>query len=110
MASAHTSPSPQVRLEPVTDHDVRLDGSWWPRSDDLGAELRALLPVLDEVRGPVVRLLLSAGGWATRPYRVMLADRTVTVGYLAEQPPSMMTVRCADGGTFMMRVASSGPR
>lgn len=95
----------QYQLEPVCDHHVLLEGSWWPGSGELGAELGALMPILDQVRGPVKRLLLSAVGWQTRPHRVVLADRTVSVGYLADQPPSMMTVLCADGGTFMMRVA-----
>ena len=103
--SAQSSDPPRVWLEPVRDHHMLLDGSWWPDSGDLSKELCALLPILDQVRGPVKRLLLSAVGWKTRPHRVVLADRTVSVGYLADQPPSMMTVLCADGGTFMMRVA-----
>lgn len=101
----HTSTAPRVRLEPVSDHHMLLDGSWCPRSDDLGAELPDLLPVLDRVLGPVARLLLSAVGWTTRPHHVVLADRTVSVGYLAGQPPFLMTVLCADGDTVMMRVA-----
>jgi len=100
--------SPRVWLEPVRDHHLLLDGSWSPDSGDLGVQLRTLLPVLDQVRGPVTRLLLSAAGWKTRPHHVVLADRTVSVGYLADQPPSMMTVLCADGGSFMMRVAPPG--
>jgi hypothetical protein len=107
--SARSLDPPRVWLEPVSDHHMLLDGSWWPGSDDLSAELPGLLPVLDQVRGPVTRLLLSAAGWATRPHHVVLADRTVSVGYLADQPPSMMTVICADGGTFIMHVVPSGP-
>jgi hypothetical protein len=103
-----TSPAPcdlpRVRLEPVALHHTLLDGSWWPDSTDLGAELRGLVPVLDHVRGPVTRLLLSVAGWATRPHQIVVGGRTVTVGYLSDQPPSMMTVICADGGTFSMRV------
>jgi hypothetical protein len=106
--SAHFDP-PRVRLEPVRDHHLLLDGSWWPDSGDLGVELHALLPILDRVRGPVTRLLLSAVGWTTRPHQVVDVDRTVSVGYLSDQPPSMMTVLCADGGTFMMRVIPCGP-
>lgn len=86
-----------------------LDGSWWPSPDDLGATLRALLPVLDQVRGPVARLLLGAAGWTTRPHQVVLADRTVGLENLAVQPPSMIIVRCVNGGTFSMHVAPSGP-
>jgi len=103
--SADSVDPPRVWLEPVRDHHMLLDGSWWPGSGDLGVELRGLLPVLDQVRGPVTRLLLSAAGWTTRPHLVVLADRTVSVGYLADQPPSLMTVLCADGSSFMMRVA-----
>jgi Family of unknown function (DUF5994) len=105
--SAHSSDSPRVWIEPVSEHRVLLDGSWWPRSNDLDVELPGLLPALDQIRGPVVRLLLSAAGWATRPHHVVLAGRTVSVGYLADQPPTMMTVLCADGATCVMRVVSS---
>jgi len=101
--SAQSLGPPRVWLEPVCDHHTLFEGSWWPDSGDLGTELRALLPILDQVRGPVTRLLLSAAGWKTRPHGVVLADRTVSVGYLADQPPSMMTVLCG-GDTFMMRV------
>jgi hypothetical protein len=79
--------------------------STWPGPDDLGTKLRALLPALDQVRGPVARLLLSAAGWTTRPHQLVLADRTVSLGYLSDQPPSMITVRCVDGSTFIMRPA-----
>jgi hypothetical protein len=99
---------PRVRLEPTRFHRNLLDGSWWPSSTDLAAQLGALLPVLDHVRGPVTRLLLSAGGWATRPHQITTEGRTVGVGYLAGQSPSMMTVCCADGGMFAMRVAPPG--
>ena len=106
--SAHSLDPPRIWLVPVRDHDTLLDGSWWPSSGDLGVELQALLPVLDRVRGPVTRLLLSAPGWTSRPHQVVLADRTVSVGYLADQSPSMMTVLCADGSRFIMRVNPAG--
>ena len=101
--------SPMLTLDPADDQHLLLDGRWWPGPDDLGTTLRDVLPVLDRVRGPVSRLLLSAAGWTSRPHHVVLADRTVSLGYLAEQPPSMITVRCVDGGTFVMRVAPSAP-
>jgi hypothetical protein len=106
---AAPAPAPRAGLEPVSDHDLLLDRSWWPGPDDLGAQLRVLLPALDQIRGPVGRLLLGAAGWTTRPHQVVLGDRTVSLGYRADQPSSMMTVRCLDGGTFTMRVAPSDP-
>lgn len=109
LESPASSESPRVRFEPARFHGALLDGSWWPSSIELDAELRTLVPVLDHVRGPVTRLLLSAAGWATRPYQIIMGGRTVTIGYLAGHSPSMMTVLCADGGTFTMRVAPPGP-
>lgn len=100
---------PRVRFEPIRFQHTILDGSWWPRPAEVGAQLRALVPVLDHVRGPVTRLLLSAAGWATRPHQIVTDGRTVSVGYLAGQSPSMMTVLCADGGMFAMRVVPPGP-
>jgi hypothetical protein len=100
---------PRVQVGPVRLHHMLLDGSWWPRSTDLDTELRDLVPVLDHVRGPVARLLLGVATWTARPHQVVTAGRAVSVGYLAGQSPSMMTVLCADGGTFTMRVAPPGP-
>lgn len=106
--STHPREMPRVRPEPAPDHPLLPDGSWWPRSGDLGVELRALLPILEQTRGPVTRLLLGAAGWKTRPHSVPLAGRTVSVGYLAGQPPSMVTVLRADGSTSTMRVVLPG--
>jgi hypothetical protein len=86
-----------------------MDGSWWPNSSDLGAELPVLLPVLDHVRGPVKRLLLGVGNWTARPHLIITDGRTVSVGYAAGQSPTLIRVFCADGGTFTMGVAPPGP-
>jgi Family of unknown function (DUF5994) len=103
------SKTPRVLFEPVGFHHTLLDGSWWPDSADLDAELCVLVSVLDHVRGPVTRLLLSAAGWTSRPHQVVAGGRTVSVGYLAGQPSSLLTVLCADGGSFLLRVAPPGP-
>jgi hypothetical protein len=100
---------PQAQLDPDGSAHPLLDGDSWPSSTDLDAEVRALVPLLDHVRGPVTRLLLSPAGWAARPHQIITDGRTVTIGYLAGQSPSMMTVLCADGGTFTMRVAALQP-
>lgn len=98
--------APRVQITPVPFNHMLLDGSWCPDSADLGAELCVLVPVLDHVRGPVKRLLLSPAGWTNRPHHVVAGGRTVSVGYLAGQSPSIMTVLCADGGVVTMRVTA----
>jgi hypothetical protein len=97
-------------LSPAERPDrASFDGTWWPESLDLDGELRVLVPMLDQARGPVQRLALSAEGWAAGPDRVILGRRTVDVDYPTGQAPWTMTVVCIDGGTFTMRVVPPGP-
>ncbi|MFI7602424.1 DUF5994 family protein [Actinoplanes sp. NPDC049681] len=100
---------PRARLASVRLHYTLLDGTWRPSATDLSAELRVLVPVLEQVRGPVTRLLLGAANWAIRPHHLFTAGRVITVGYVAGRSPAMITVICADGGTFTLRVAPPGP-
>lgn len=95
--------------QPERSGHALLDGSWWPDSPDLDFELGVLMPFLDHVRGPVERLVLSAGDWVGGPHRIVVDARTVGVDYRTGQPPWTMTVVCADGGTFTMRVVPPGP-
>jgi hypothetical protein len=105
--SSAFDPPPTPRERDGSRHPL-LDVGWWPSSTDLAAELSALVPLLDQIRGPVNRLLLGVGDWTSRPHQIVTDGRTVTVGYLAGQPSWMMTVLCADGGTFTMRVTPPG--
>jgi len=103
----HQSVTARVRFDPVWFHHNLLDGSWWPASTDLVVELPRLLPILNETHGPVTRLLLSAVGWTTRPHQISADGQTVSVGYLADQSPAMMTV-LAGGRTFILHVVPAG--
>jgi hypothetical protein len=102
--------TPRVRLEPTRHHHMTLDGCWWPRSETPEAELAGLVPVLNGVHGPVVRLLLSATGWRRRPHHITVADRAVSLGYFADRSPTMLTAICADGRLVTLLVAAAEPR
>ncbi len=104
------SPAERLRAqEPLRSDHAAFDGSWWPDSGDLDIELGVLLPLLDHVRGPVRRLVMSAGDWPAGPDRIVTDLRTVHVDYLTGQSRWTMTVVCVDGGTFTMRVVPPGP-
>jgi hypothetical protein len=107
-ANPTTTGWPRLRLEPVPFGQTMLDGCWLAQSTDPGAELPGLVPVLDGVGSPVVRLLLSAAGWVPRPHHIVVAGRDVTLGYFSDQPPSMLTAIRADGGTVALLVAPMG--
>lgn len=105
-----TTAAPWVWLEPIRDHHMIFDGRWRRRSSDPEAELPALVTALDGAGSPVVRLLLSAAGWIRRPHHIVVAGRTVRLGYFSDQPPAVLTAICADGGAIhILIVAAESP-
>lgn len=91
------SSTPRLRMEPTRAAGTLLDGGWWPRSTDPAAELPGLVLAIDKVRGPIIRLILSADGWDPRPRRLAVANRVVRLGYFASQPITLLTARCSSG-------------
>jgi Family of unknown function (DUF5994) len=55
----HTGPekTPRLRLKPKAPMSGRVDGAWWPRSDDLTKELPDLLAVLSVRLGAIDRVM-----------------------------------------------------
>ena len=68
-----------LRLETTHVREGILDGAWWPRSRDLGAELPALITALAEYLGPITRVGLDAGAWEDLPTRLIVDDRVVHI-------------------------------
>jgi hypothetical protein len=98
IASSPTPPTePRLRMMPTGSGRTLLDGGWWPRSTDPVAELPGLILAIDAVRGPITRLLLAAGDWASRPRRLAVADRVVRVGYFTSQPAGLLTAVRGNG-------------
>ncbi|MEU8241093.1 DUF5994 family protein [Actinoplanes missouriensis] len=87
---------PRLRMEPTGSSRTLLDGGWWPRSTDPVTELPGLVLAVDNLRGPVTRLILSAGGWDTHPRLLGVAGRVLRLGYFTSQPLSLLTAICAN--------------
>ncbi|MBX9397254.1 hypothetical protein K4749_27620 [Streptomyces sp. TRM72054] len=68
-----------LRLETTASREGVLDGAWWPRSHDIGAELPALLDALAEHLGPLSRVGLDATAWEGLPTRIVIDDCVVHV-------------------------------
>jgi uncharacterized protein DUF5994 len=68
-----------LRLETTRAREGILDGAWWPRSRDFGAELPSLISALTEHLGPVTRIGLDGSAWDELPTRVMVDDRVVHI-------------------------------
>ncbi|WP_228978156.1 DUF5994 family protein [Streptomyces sp. DH12] len=70
-----------VLLRPKTTHarEGILDGAWWPRSRDVGAELPGLVSALVGHLGPVERVGLDADAWEELPTRLVVDDHVVHI-------------------------------
>ncbi|MFE1308519.1 DUF5994 family protein [Streptomyces sp. NPDC058755] len=68
-----------LRLETTHAREGILDGAWWPRSRDIGAELPSLISALTEHLGPVTRVGLDGSAWDELPTRVMVDGRVVHI-------------------------------
>ncbi|MFJ8096963.1 DUF5994 family protein [Streptomyces griseofuscus] len=68
-----------LRLETTESREGVLDGAWWPRSRDIGAELPELLSALTRHLGPVTRVGLDTAAWAGLPTRIVVDDRVVHI-------------------------------
>lgn len=68
-----------LRLETTASREGILDGAWWPRSHDIGAELPALLSALTGHLGPLTRVGLDATAWAGLPTRIVVDDHVIHV-------------------------------
>jgi hypothetical protein len=86
------SPPPlRLSLAPSGSAPALLDGAWWPRSRDLGAELPALTAVLDPLWGRITRVTVNPAHWPTVPRKVPVAGHVVKVGsFMAQQDPHQM--------------------
>jgi Family of unknown function (DUF5994) len=96
--SASAPSTPRLRLEPTGSRRTLLDGGWWPRSTDPVAELPGLVLAIDNIRGPVTRLVLSAVGWDEHPRRLGVNDRVLRLGYFTSQPSFLLTAMCGYNG------------
>ncbi|PBC78843.1 hypothetical protein BX265_3631 [Streptomyces sp. TLI_235] len=68
-----------LRLETTQSRAGALDGAWWPRSRNIGAELPGLVSALTEHLGPVVSVGLDTDAWDDVPPRVVVDGRPVRI-------------------------------
>lgn len=82
----------RISLAPLGSAPALLDGAWWPRSRDLGAELPSLVAVLDPLWGRITRVTVNPTHWpADFPRKVPVDGHVVKVGwFLAEQDPHQL--------------------
>lgn len=79
-----TSPGPvRLALRPPTFPPGPVCGAWWPRTDDLMAELPALTDMFDAARGRVTRMASHRETWPAAPCDLPVAGHTVKAAWFA---------------------------
>ena len=84
--------TPRLRLKPKAPQSGYVDGAWWPRCDDLAAELPDLLAVLSVRLGRIDRVMYNLNEWATASAKLATGGRTVRLDGYRRQPINTVEV------------------
>lgn len=107
--SSPSSPALRLSLAPAGPAPAVLDGAWWPRSRDLGAELPTLTAVLDPLWGRITRVTVNPTHWPVVPRRVPVAGHAVNVGwFLSQQDPHELLLLSYHVGRWNLLVVPPG--
>lgn len=85
--------TPRLRLKPKAPISGRVDGAWWPRSNNLVKELPDLLAVLSVRLGAIERVMYNLTEWAKAPGRLLTGGRAVRLDGYSRQPANILEVR-----------------
>jgi hypothetical protein len=97
--------TPRLRLKPKAPQSGHVDGAWWPRSDDLAAELPDLLAVLSVRLGRIDRVLYNVNEWAKPPSRKLeTGGRRVRLDGYGRQPTNTIEVLGLYGSRIVLLV------
>ena len=84
--------TPRLRLKPKAPRSGYVDGAWWPRSDDLAAELPDLLAVLSVRLGRIDRVMYNLNEWAKASAKLATGGRRVRLDGYQRQPTNTVEV------------------
>lgn len=98
--------TPRLRLKPKAPMTGFVDGAWWPRTDDLAAELPDLLAVLSVRLGPVDRVLYNLGEWKKPAAKLPSGERSVHLDGYRYQPANSIRVVGLNRGAIVLLVIS----
>ncbi|MET9912302.1 DUF5994 family protein [Streptomyces sp. NPDC006476] len=71
----------RLTLRPPAFPPGPVSGAWWPRSDDLQAELPALIEAFDRSWGRVSRVAAHRNAWPQAPCELPVAGHTVRAAW-----------------------------
>jgi uncharacterized protein DUF5994 len=101
-----SSPAVRLRLNPTLSSWSALDGGWWPRSRDAGAELPGLVAGLDSRFGVIIRAMLNMDVWDDNPRRLVAGPRRIHMGWYHTMAADRIYVVNTEGERFALLVVA----
>jgi hypothetical protein len=89
---ASSTTEARLSLKPPAPPTGRVDGAWWPRSQDLAAELPALLAEVTTRLGRIDRVTYHLAEWPSPGRRLAFDDQVVRLEGFRSQRPGSLTV------------------
>jgi hypothetical protein len=96
--------TPRLRLKPEAHDSGYVDGAWWPRSDNLAAELPDLLAVLSVRLGRIERVMYNLNEWARPAAKFTTGGRRVKLDGYRRQPTDTVGVLGANHNRIVLLV------
>lgn len=96
--------TPRLRLKPKAPRSGQVDGGWWPRSDDLTAELPDLTAALSFRLGEIGRVTYNFNEWIEAPTRFTIGRRPVELDAVHRQPLNTIEVTGRERRTIALLV------
>ena len=96
--------TPRLRLKPKGPLTGRVDGAWWPHSEDLEAEAPDLLAVLSVRLGPISYVLYKLTEWVQARSKMPIGGRLVRLGGYQRQPSNTVEVQGLGGRKIVLLV------
>ena len=96
--------TPRLRLKPKGPMTGRVDGAWWPHSEDLEAEIPDLLAVLSVRLGPISYVLYKLTEWVKAAGKLTIGGRFVRLSGYQRQPGNTLEVQGLGGRKIVLLV------
>ena len=96
--------TPRLRLKPKGLPAGRVDGAWWPHSDDLAAEIPDLVAVLSVRLGQISDVLYKMTEWVRPPVKMQIGGRKVRISGYHRQPDNTIEVLGLGGQRVVLLV------
>jgi Family of unknown function (DUF5994) len=98
----------RLSLDPAGAKRTGINGGWWPRGRDAGAELPGLIAELNERAGRISRVALQVSAFANIPHELTVGGRKVHVAWFRYMNVHSVILTMASGDDLVLLVVPAG--